>query len=523
MQRFTRRLLPVVGATLVFGLLATPDASAQSPKKVITLSGGDSAVSSAISKARKRVNGKDMITAARERKEKLKTPEEERKETKKRLRAQLADADAVVADLAAPPASEDDGLLVEAAIEEGVPVVLENTDSEKMANLTGAIGVQAGTVVIESRAEGGEFQITIVDGPEPTVQSGPVKSNQRKVEKPLDPQQKAQLEQRIAKQKAAMASAPKPGSVAEVSKLTSAQKLAKVEALISEKAFKKGAQRHGLLTGKCTSGTACKEGTLQINPQTFCPRGTCSSSSSLTPQVEWGIYKTVTQNPTTGASRTSAYIVTRAAGRPNLVMTWNDDMGRGYYLEGWKIQFTATSFPANMGWFLDKATPLNANRQASVAYTSGFSVSATGAEASSVSIGFNSSVALTMTTNEFGYTRTTTSSPASATWTTKLQLTGVGGTYSQPTDLLYNSWGTLYLNGVPTIAQAGTDFRAEAIWTGNRGTACGACNVYIQPTFSLQMHRIWMEPTADGYTLEDHNDPFSITSTVAPIAFRTHW
>lgn len=524
MKRFISRLLPVVVATLVFGLLATPEGRAQSPKKVIVLRGGDSAVSSGISKARKRVNGKDLITTARERKEKLKTPEEERKETKRRLRAQLVDADAVVADLSAPPTSEDDGLLVEAAIEEGVPVVLENTDSAKMASLTGAIGVEAATVVIESRAEGGELQVTIVDGPPLQVQSGPGQVTKKPTAQPVpvDPKLKAALAQYDAQQKAARANAPKPANVPEVSKLTSAQKAAKVEELISEKAFKKGVERHGLLTGKCTAATVCREGIVAPALQSFCPGGVCSTANSLAPAIEWGVYKTVTQNPTTGVPRNAAYIVTRAAGRPNIAMAWDEERNRGYYLEGWNIQLSAT-FPANMGWIMDRAKPLNANNKATTTYTSGFSLGATTDKA--ITFTYNDSVSRSMETQEFGVTRTTTGNSL-VTWATKMQMNGNGEAYSQPSDLFIHWFfdGTK-VNLLPTIAKTGTDFHAEAIWWGYRDAACGSCSVTIKPTVSLQMYRVWpewMDNGEYGYWAE-HVEPATVTSPILPITFTTSW
>jgi hypothetical protein len=515
------RLGSVMGLALALGLLTAPDADAQSAKKIIVLGSGNSAVVSGVAKTRTRLDAKELVRAARERKEKLGSAEEERAETKKRLKAQLADVDAVAADLSAQGTSEDDGLLVESALEAGVPVVLENTDSAKMAQLTGAVGMDAKTVVIETLEGGGQFNITIVDGPEPTVKSGP-EEHPKSPEKPAAPSEsvKKALEQYEAKQKAAAANQPKPERRPVIAKLTGAQKQAMVETLISEKAFKKGAKRHALITGTCGTGVKCKEGQMNVVVQ-FCPGDLCSAYSTLAPVVEWGVYKTISQNPTTGANINTAHIITRAAGRPNLAMMWDATRDRGFYLDSWNIKFEA-AYPANMGWVLDKATPENANKQVSVAYSTGFTVGGTSPNV--VNVSYSSTQTRTMNTEEFGITRSTTTN--SVNWANKMQLDGLGESYSVPNDLfIYWFMSSTDVAMVPTIAKYGTDFRAEATWYGKREAACGQCIVTISPFFSLQMYHAFTTPIPmdQGTYWEKTVNPFAITATVPPIKFVTSW
>ena len=209
----TRHRMLGMELALVFGLLMAPDAGAQSAKKkIIVLGRGEkSAVISGVAKTRHRLNHKEMVSAAKQRREKLKTAKEERAETKKRIKAQLADVDAVAADLSETVEDdEDDGLVVESAIEAGVPVILENVSKAKMAKLV-RVGVNAGTAIVETTEGGAYYKITMMDGPGLKVKSGPVKVAQPPAKK--DPENKAHkkaLEAYEAKQKAAMAKASKP-------------------------------------------------------------------------------------------------------------------------------------------------------------------------------------------------------------------------------------------------------------------------------------------------------------------------
>lgn len=529
MQRTSRHLLPVMGVALVFGLLSAPDAHAQSAKKIVTVGDGDSPVRTHIAKTRTRWHSRELLRVARERKEKLQTAAEERRETKKRLRAHLADVDVVAVDASAPGTSEDDGLVVEAALEEGVPVVLERANSKKMARLTKAFGVDAETAVIESRGEGRELQITLVGGPEATIKTGPKKTIQPPAQRtPENKKVKEALKQYEAKQKAANANVPKPAPAPHVAKLTHAQKVARVEKLVSEKAFKKGARRHGLITGKCT-GLDCKEASLVISPVEFCPGGLCSAYSTLAPVLEWGVYKTVSQEPTTGKSRDSAYIMVRAAGRPNLAMMWDQKDNRGFYLEGWNVQLAAT-YPENMSWTMAKAVPENANKQVSVAYSTGFTVGGSAAGGSSGSLGLNvsysSSEQRTMNTEEFGITRTTT--PNSVSWTHMMQLDGLGESYTKPEDLFIYWFGSSTdVAMVPTIAKLGTDFRGEAVWSGYRDDSCGSCPVTVTGTFSLQMKHASVEEISTelglGYLYNTYTESFEVSTPPATLTFYTNW
>ncbi len=521
MKSTPRHLLSAMGVTLLLGLLHASSAQAQSGKKIITLGkAGDSAVLSSVTKTRTRLNAKEMLGTARARKEKLKTDAEERGETKKRLRAQLADVDAVVADLSAPGTSEDDGLMVEAALEEGVPVVLENADSTKMAALTG-IGVEAKTAVIETRDEGGEFNITIVDGPEPTIQEGPVQSFEPPAQPtPDNPAMKEQLARYEAQQQAARAGAPKAALTQRIAKLTGAQKAAQVETLISQKAFKKGARRHGLITGQCSGGVKCREGSV-TKAISFCPGDLCSAYSTMSPILEWGVYKTESHDPATGKVKTSAYVTVRAAGRPNLAMMWDATQNRGYFLESWNIQLAAT-YPAGKNWVLAKATPENANKQGSVAWSTGFTVGASTDK--TVNVSYSQSETRTMNTEEFGITRSTTLN--GATWTTKMQIDAQARAYSTPSDLfIYWFLSTTDVALLPTIAKQGTDFHAEAVWDGDRDASCGSCTVEVTGTFSVGMQRAWSVLTPAGRTAvwRPYTQAFGIATSPDTLKIATNW
>jgi hypothetical protein len=520
----------MMGVALVLGLLSAPDARAQSAKKIIVLGGDKSTVISGIAKTRTRLNAKQMMTSAKERKEKLKTAEEERAETKKRLKAQLADVDVVAADLSVPSTGEDDGLMVQAALEAGVPVVLENSDSAKMAELTGALGVNATTAVIETTEGGGQFAITIVDGPELIAQSGPEQAVELTTKPvPEDPAAKAALTAYEAEQQAARAKEPKPSSKPQVAKPTSAQKTASVEAIINEKALKRGVRRQAYLTGQCGDGVKCREGEIKMAaPLQFCPGGVCSSNSSLAPVLEWGVYKTVGQDPMTGQSRTTAYVVVRAAGRPNIAMTSNAMQNRGYYLESWNIKFAAT-YP-NSSWSLDKAAPENANQQVSVAYNTGFTLGATATNPPSVSFGYAASATRTMNTEQFGITRTTTDTTTvdTVSWFTKMQMDAYDGpprAYSTPSSL-FIQWflSTTDVAPLPAIAMYGSDFRAEATWDGNRDASCGTCTIRIDGNFKLQLQRAWSnrEFAYRTYVWKTYTQPFAVETNLT-LQAATHW
>ncbi|MFO0578589.1 MAG: leukocidin family pore-forming toxin [Polyangia bacterium] len=535
-MKIRHRLLGMEAALLI-GLLLAPDAGAQSAKKkIIVLGRGEkSAVITGVAKPRQRLNHKEMVSAAKQRKEKLKSAKEERAETKKRIKAQLADVDAVAADLSeTADDDEDDGLVVESAIEAGVPVVLENVSSAKMAKLAG-VGVSAGTAVIETTEGGGQYNITILDGPELKVKSGPAKAVQGSAKQVAENKaQKKALEDYDAKQKAAKAKESKQSNGPVAAKLTGEQKAAHVEKIISEKAFKKGVRRHALLTGKC-DGRDCKEYQLTLqDPLAFCPQspssGICSPPNSLDPMIEWGVYKTTGYDPTTGQSIPTAYIVTRAAGRANLAMVSDEMQNRGFYLDSWNIKFDA-SYAQNMRWRLDKASPENANQQAQVAYTTGFTVGLSGAIAGSTSSSFgglnasySSSSTTTMNTEEFGITRSTT--PTSVEWLNKMQMNAQPGNYNNPEDL-FIAWfmSTVDIALLPRIAKNGTEFHAEATWTGNRDPSCGACTVVVNGTFKLQMYRAWVNSIQmfpQGTRFERMVEPFTVEAKI-PLTLVTNW
>jgi len=80
----------------------------------------------------------------------------------KALRQQLkaSNVDAVIANLSNVNPTEDDMELVTAALEEGVPVVLEKVSKDKMATMLG-LGIDADMVVAESRKGGGQVRLNI--------------------------------------------------------------------------------------------------------------------------------------------------------------------------------------------------------------------------------------------------------------------------------------------------------------------------------------------------------------------------
>lgn len=535
----TRHRLLGMEAALLIGLLLAPDVGAQSAKKkIIVLGRGEkSAVIAGVAKTRQRLNHKEMVSAAKQRKEKLKSAKEERAETKKRIKAQLTDVDAVAADLSeTTDGDEDDGLVVESAIEAGVPVVLENVNSAKMAKLAG-IGVNAKTAVIETREGGGHFNITILDGPELKVKSGPAKVVKPPARKDADNKaHKRALEDYEVQQKADKAKAPKPANSPANTKLTGEQKAAHAERIITEKAFKKGAKRHAFLTEECAKREKCIEGSVvRLDLAYFCPQDptstACSTSNTLVPVIEYGVYKTPpAYDGTTGQPRPTVKVVTRAAGRPNLSMVSDATQDRGYYLDSWNIEFKA-DYPPNMGWILDRAAPENANKQATVAYTTGFTVgggstlSGTPGDSSlGVNASYSSSATTTMNTEEFGISRTTTLN--SVSWLYKMQLDGLAESYSQPDDLFIHWWlSTTDVAVLPKIARLGTDFRAEAVWSGYRDPSCGECRIKIKGTFTLQMYRVRVTtfvPPGGGTANQQHVEPFS-TSSELELSAITNW
>jgi hypothetical protein len=268
---------------------------------------------------------------------------------------------------------------------------------------------------------------------------------------------------------------------------------------------------------------------LSLATVNICPEGGCTTfTNTLTPLIDYGVYKTVSYDVTTGKNRNSAHIVLRPGGRPNLALKWDDKQNRGFYLEGWNIQLTATAFPANMGWKLHSATPENANNKTSVAYTSGFTVGAVAADQGSVNISYSSSEQRTVETQEFGITRTTTTSPTnSVSWTHKMQLNGKGENYAQASDI-FIYWvlaGTIDVNILPTISKAGTEFRAEAIWDGYRDTSCGACNVGFTAAFSLQMQHAWVETLWSNSvaSYRAHTQPANAILASKSFTIKTSW
>lgn len=238
--------------------------------------------------------------------------------------------------------------------------------------------------------------------------------------------------------------------------------------------------------------------------------------------LEFGIYKTPDAfDSATNQMRPTVKVVTRAAGRPNLVMASDEKEDRGYYLDSWNIEFKA-DYPPNMSWVLDKSAPETANRQATVAYTTGFTVGSTGTvgapgnSTAAVSASYSSSATTTMNTEEFGITRTPTVN--SVSWLNKMQLDGLAESYTQPEDLFIHWWlSTTDVAVLPKIARLGTDFRAEAIWSGYRDPSCTTCMFKVDATYTLQMYRAWVESSvqAGGHTAyEQHIQPYSISATL---------
>lgn len=526
----TRHRLLRIETALVFGLLLASDAGAQTAKKKIVIlgRGEKSVVISGVAKTRSRLNAKEVLSAAKQRKEKLKTAREERAETKKRIKAQLTDVDAVAADFSeATEGEDDDELMVKSALEAGVPVVLENASPAKIAKLTG-IGVDAKTAVIETSGGGGYFNITILDGPDLKAKPGAdVSVTPSAPPVPEDKAKKKALQEYDAKQKAARAKEPQQSQTPASAKLTGAQKTAHVEKIISEKAFKKGAKRHGLFTNECEGATRCVEGSIGITPQPICPEDKCDGNS-LAPVLEYGVYKVRATDPLTQKVRTSAYVVTRAAGRPNLKMMADEVRNRGYYLHGYTVSFKA-SYAQNMNWRLDKATPENANRQATVAYTSGYtlggeagvSVGEKTEPAASISFSYTASTTKTLNTAEYGITRAT--GIDSVVWDHKLQMVGNGRTYNKPEDIFF-TWflSTTDVDTLPDIARLGTDFRTEAIWTGETSSSCGNCTVSIEATYALQLQRAWSEGIPRSTATRPYTKAYPVSATIKYM-FATNW
>lgn len=526
----TRHRLFRIETALVFGLLLASDAGAQTAKKkIVVLGRGEkSVVISGVAKTRNRLNTKELLKAAKERKEKLKTAKEERAETKKRLKAQLADVDAVAADFSeATEGEDDDELMVKSALEAGVPVVLENASPAKMAKLTG-VGVDAKTAVIETSGGGGYFNITILDGPDLKAKPGSGVSVTPSAQPvPEDKAKKKAIQEYDAKQKAARAKEPQQSQTPASVKLTGAQKTAHAEKIISEKAFKKGAKRHGLFTNECEGGTRCIEGSVGITPQPICPEDKCDGNS-LAPVLEFGVYKISSTDPLTKQVQTSAYVVTRAAGRPNLKMMADEARNRGYYLHGYTVSFKA-SYAQNMNWRLDKATPENANRLATVAYTSGFtlggeagvSVGEKTTPSASASFSYTSTSTKTLNTAEYGITRAT--DVDFAMWEHKLQMVGNGRTYNKPEDIFF-TWflSSTDVDTLPDIARLGTDFRTEAIWTGDTSASCGNCTVTIEATYALQLQRAWSESRPRTAATSPYTKAYPVSATIKHM-FATNW
>ena len=294
-----------------------------------------------------------------------------------------------------------------------------------------------------------------------------------------------------------------------------------------------------MLTAQC-DGKKCREGWVTLADDAdssndsllFCPQdanaAACSTHNSLDPMIEWGVYKTGSYDPATGQPRLTAHVVTRAAGRANLAMVSDEKDNRGFYLDSWNIKFEA-AFPPNMNWKLQETKPENANRQATVSYTTGFTVGLAGTAAGSLGssgIGLNasysSSSTTTMNTEEFGITRSTTLS--SVSWLNKMQLDGLAESYSQPDDL-FIAWlfGSVDVATLPKIARYGTDFHAEASWTGDRDPSCALCKpgdpsctrciFTVEGTFSLQMYRAWVKAVQmfpQGTRFERQVDPYTV-------------
>lgn len=163
--------MPTPGAKFILlafialvAITGVPSAQAQQ-KSIITIGNANSPVLQQI-KAKKAANAKKaaktLLSAAK--KNAKKTPggdaKAQRKALKQALRDQMADVEAVLADLSTVEITDDEKLLVEAAGEANVPVVLEKVDKGKMSKLVG-VGFDADVVVVETRPGDGLTKVNI--------------------------------------------------------------------------------------------------------------------------------------------------------------------------------------------------------------------------------------------------------------------------------------------------------------------------------------------------------------------------
>jgi hypothetical protein len=270
------------------------------------------------------------------------------------LQAELGRMDALVADLAEVDMTEEDVALVDAATLSGVPVVLENVTSEKMAKLFG-IGADNPLIVAEW---------------DPKTQKGTLHFTQGQPQDDI------------------------PGAdVPNIETLDNfGTRLAFVQSLISRKATKERAAAGDPLptTGLCSTAAAsfCREWrTSGLGMKRFCPnRGygtpqyTCEFGMAyLDPELEFGLYKTGNYRYVRLRS-VGSYGVANAIGRHK-----NSMDERFPFFSFYKVKMTPTFISRDglpMDWNVWNMAPTNQNASTSISVTTGFNISASNAPAS---------------------------------------------------------------------------------------------------------------------------------------------
>lgn len=159
MKRLT---LTLIAAALVAAPSPqTSQAGEAGARKLMVLGNGASPVLRGLAGSREKVDGRARVRAARAVAESRGGDRQaQRSQVESILRAELGDIDALVADLAEIDPAADDQLLVQVALEAGVALVLERVHPERMAQLTGHMGVSADLIVIR-RGEQGQLRLNV--------------------------------------------------------------------------------------------------------------------------------------------------------------------------------------------------------------------------------------------------------------------------------------------------------------------------------------------------------------------------
>ncbi len=492
-KKTTPRAKFILSAVISAAMIAwLPSAQAQGDE-IITIGDVKSPVlQKVIMKSATKTTAKTLIsTVKRNLKAQPSGAKGKNKATKQALRERLRNIKAVAMDLSAVTPSDDDKLLIEAAQQAGVPVILEKVSGKKMAELFG-MGTAADLVVVESRKNGGQIKLNIWKDDDSTVKKGKVESIKLKLSSNLTPEQKTKLKE-LEKQKPTKNAKSNQKQQRQSNTPSAAQGEAaaqgngygqatqEVENILQNRPFSQGAQDLGNYSSFCDGkSTACKEVAVNLNPIYWCPEpdGICDKKPHLSPNMWYGLY----------ATPQSKWIVIRSEGSVGAELMSDQQCNKGFFLESFKASFSILDYVPN-GWVLDQASPGNANNEGKLVSSTGFEF---GIDTSGPSAGYSQSTSTYQNLSDWALLNTIR--PPDVDWEFKLSAVNAGQTP-------YNNWDDIIergiagsatgsMHGLPVMSTSGFQPRAEVVY---RGPADAIDYIEFLASWEANVRHTWCE------------------------------